>query len=104
MYSKGMELSELLEYDSHLVAFTQELPFQEGKPPSPITEEGEGRTVLVDYSSSGEFLLQCHVYMASLHEHGDDDEPGSEYDDELLADVSADERTTDTPECENEEH
>jgi hypothetical protein len=42
--------------------------------------------------------------MASLHEHGDDDEPGSEYDDELLADVSADERTTDTPECENEEH
>jgi hypothetical protein len=26
--------------------------------------------------------------MASLHEHGDDDKPGREYDDELLADIS----------------
>jgi hypothetical protein len=51
MYWKGMEPSELLEYDSRLVAFTQELPFQEGKPLSPIAEEGEGRTVLVDSSS-----------------------------------------------------
>jgi hypothetical protein len=41
-----MEPSELLEYDSRLVAFTQELPFQEGKLLSPIIEEGEGRTVL----------------------------------------------------------
>jgi hypothetical protein len=32
MYWKGLEPSELLEYDSRLVAFTQELPFQEGKP------------------------------------------------------------------------
>jgi hypothetical protein len=30
MYCKGMEPSELLEYDSRLVAFAQELPFQEG--------------------------------------------------------------------------
>jgi hypothetical protein len=99
-----MEPSELLEYDSHLVAFTQELPFQEGKPLSPIAEEGDGRIVLVDYSSSGEFSPQCHVYMASLHEHGDDDEPGREYDDELLADVSANERTADAPQGEDEEH
>jgi hypothetical protein len=68
-----MEPSKLLEYDSHLVAFTQELPFQEG---TPTIEEGEGRTILVDYNSSGEFLPQCHVYMASLLEHGEDDEPG----------------------------
>jgi hypothetical protein len=27
VYWKGMEPSKLLEYDSHLVAFTQELPF-----------------------------------------------------------------------------
>jgi hypothetical protein len=58
------------------VAFTQELPFQEGKPLSPIIEEGEGRTVLIDYSSSGELSLQRHVYLASLHEHDDDDELG----------------------------
>jgi hypothetical protein len=45
MYWKGMEPSELLEYDSCLVAFTQELPFQEGKPISCITEEEEGSIV-----------------------------------------------------------
>jgi hypothetical protein len=43
-----MEPFELLEFDSRLVAFTQELPFQEGKPLSPIIEEEEGGTVLVD--------------------------------------------------------
>jgi hypothetical protein len=62
---KGMEPFELLEYDSRLVAFTQELPFQEGRPLPPITEEGEGSTELVVYSSSGEFSLDRHVYMAS---------------------------------------
>jgi hypothetical protein len=80
VYWKGMEPSELLEYNSRLMAFTQELPFQEGKPLSPIAEEGEGRTVLVDYSSSREFSPQRHIYMASLHEHGVDDEPEREYD------------------------
>jgi hypothetical protein len=104
MYLKGMELFELLGYDSRHMAFTQELPFQEGKPLSPITEEGEGRTVLIDYSSSGEFSPQHQVYTASLHEHGNDDELGREYDDELLADVSADEGTVDTPQGEDEEH
>jgi hypothetical protein len=38
VYWKGMEHSKLLEYDSRLVAFTQELPFQKGKPLSPILE------------------------------------------------------------------
>jgi hypothetical protein len=33
VYWKGLEPSELLEYDSRLVAFTQELLFQEGKLP-----------------------------------------------------------------------
>jgi hypothetical protein len=92
-----MEPSELLEYDSRLVAFTQELSFQKGKPLSRIIEEGEGRTVLISYSSSREFSLQRHVYMASLHEHDNNDEPRREYDDKLLVDVSADERTVDAP-------
>jgi hypothetical protein len=42
--------------------------------------------------------------MAFLHEHDDDDEPGREYNDELLADISADERTADAPHNEEEEH
>jgi hypothetical protein len=42
--------------------------------------------------------------MASLRERDDDDEPEREYDDELLADISADERTTDTPQDEDKEH
>jgi hypothetical protein len=96
VYWKSMEPSELLKYDSHLVAFTQELPFKEGKPLSPIAKEGEGRIVLIDYSSSGEFSPQRHVYMASIHDHADDDELGREYDDELLTDVSAIERMEDT--------
>jgi hypothetical protein len=99
-----MEPSKLLEFDSRLVAFTQELPFQEGKPLSPIVEEGEGRIVLVNYSSNGVFPPQRHIYMASLHEHDDDDEPGREYDNELLADVSINECTTDAPQDEDEEH
>jgi hypothetical protein len=93
VYWKGMEPSELLEYDSRLLAFTQELPFQEGNPLSPIIKEEEGKTVLVDYNSSGEFSPQHYVYMASLREHDDDDKLGREYNDELLVDVSADERT-----------
>jgi hypothetical protein len=35
VYWKGLEHSELLEYDSRLMVFMQELPFQEGKPLSP---------------------------------------------------------------------
>jgi hypothetical protein len=46
VYWNGLEPSELLDYDSRLVAFTQELPFQEGKPLSPITEEWDVSTEL----------------------------------------------------------
>jgi hypothetical protein len=41
--------------------------------------------------------------MASLR-ISDDDELGPEYDDEQLADVSANEPTADAPQDENEEH
>jgi hypothetical protein len=81
----------------------QELPFQEGKPLSRISEEGEGNTELVEYSHTAESLPDHQVYMASLR-NADNDEPGPEYDAELLADVSANERMVDAPLGENEEY
>jgi hypothetical protein len=42
MYWKGLEPSKLVEYESRLVAFTQELPFQEGKPLSHL-RKGRGQ-------------------------------------------------------------
>jgi hypothetical protein len=42
--------------------------------------------------------------MASLRERDDDNDLGREYDDELLADVSADERMVDAPQNDDEEH
>jgi hypothetical protein len=75
VYWKGLEPSELLEYDSRLVAFTQELPLQEGKPLSCITEEGEGNTELVEYSHTAESSPDRQVYMASPR-NADDYEPG----------------------------
>jgi hypothetical protein len=100
VYWKGLEPSELLEYDSHIAAFTQELPFQEGKPLSPISDEGEGSTELLEYSHTAENSSDRHVYMASLR-NADEDEPGPKYDAELLADVSAVERSADAPQDEN---
>jgi hypothetical protein len=43
------------------------------------------------------------VYLASLR-NTYDDEPGPEYDDELLVHVSADKPTVDVPQNENKEH
>jgi hypothetical protein len=110
LYWKDLEPSELLEYDSRLAAFTQELPFQEGKPLSQegkplsrISEEGEGSTELIEYSHTAKSSPDRQVYMASLC-NADDDELGPEYDAELLADVSADECTADAPQDENEEY
>jgi hypothetical protein len=97
----GLEPSELLEYDSRLVAFTQELPFQEGKPLSRILEDGEGSTELIKYSHTAQSSLDRQVYMASLH-NADDDEPGPEFDTKIFTDVSTDKRTVDAPHDENE--
>jgi hypothetical protein len=47
-----MEPSELLEDNTRLVAYIQEVPFLEARPLSPIPEGGKATTVLVDYSSS----------------------------------------------------
>jgi hypothetical protein len=46
-------------------------------------------------------LSDCQVYRGSLR-NADDNEPGPEYDDELLVDVSVDEPTADIPEDEKE--
>jgi hypothetical protein len=53
-YLKGLEPSQLLKYNSRLVAFMQELPFQECKPLSPISEEGEGSIGLLEYSHTAD--------------------------------------------------
>jgi hypothetical protein len=71
----------------------QELPFQEGKPLSRFSKEGEGSTELVEYSHTAESSPDCQVYTASLC-NADDDEPNPECDAELLADMSTDEPKT----------
>jgi hypothetical protein len=73
-------------------------------PLSHITEEEEGSTKLVEYSHTAETSPDHQVYMATLRNAEEVDEPGPEYDAELLVDVSANERTVDAPQDENEEH
>jgi hypothetical protein len=106
VYSKGFEPFELLDYESRLVAFTQELPFQESRPLSPIAKEGESRplspiakegessTELLEYSLTVNHSPDCQVCMASLC-NAEDDELDPQYDNEQLADVSTDEPTVD---------
>jgi hypothetical protein len=66
-------------------------------------EEGDGSTELLEYSHTADNSPDPQVYMASLR-NADDDVPDPEYGDELLTDVSADERTGDASQDENEEH
>jgi hypothetical protein len=71
MYWKGLEPSELLNYDSCHVAFMQELPFQEGKPLSPIVEKGDGSIELLNHNHTTNNLPDHQVYMASLRNADD---------------------------------
>jgi hypothetical protein len=96
VYWKGFEPSELLDYESRLVAFMQELPFQEGRPLSPIAEEGESSTELLDHSRTANHSPDRQVCMVSLR-NTEDDELDPQHDNEQLADVSADEPTVDAP-------
>jgi hypothetical protein len=73
VYWKGFEPSELLDYESRLVAFTLELPFQEGKHLSPIAEEGGSSTELLEYSLTANYSPDRQVCMASLHNTEDDE-------------------------------
>jgi hypothetical protein len=78
VYWKGFEPSELLNYESCLVAFTQELPFQEGRPLSPIIKEGESSTELLEYSLRANHSSNRQVCMASLHNE-EKDKLGTQY-------------------------
>lgn len=100
MYCKGMEPSELLDHDTRLVATIHKLPFQRGRPLSSIPEEEVTKTFSV--SSSGGYSLERKIYMASLH-NVDDDEPGIEFDDELLDQISPNENSIDVPQDEDAE-
>ncbi|RLM62141.1 GAG-POL precursor [Panicum miliaceum] len=103
VYLKGFEPSELLDYESRLVAFTQGLPFQEGRPLSPIAEERESSTELLEYNLMANHSPDRQVCMASLR-NAEDDELDPQYDNEQLEDVLADEPTADAPQDEDEEH
>jgi hypothetical protein len=103
MYWKGFEPCELLDYESRLMAFTQELPFQEGRPLSPIAEEGESSTELLEYSLRANHSPDHQVCMASIR-NVEEDELGTQYDNEQLVDVSADEPTADAPQDADEEY
>jgi hypothetical protein len=59
-------------------------------------EEGDDSTELLEYSHTANNSPDRQVYMASVR-NTDDDELGPEYDDEQLADVSADEPMADAP-------
>jgi hypothetical protein len=73
MYRKGFEPSELLNYESRLVAFMQELPFQEDRPLSLIAKERETSTELLEYSLTANHSLDHQVCMASLRNVEDDE-------------------------------
>jgi hypothetical protein len=103
VYWKGFEPSELLDYKSRLVAFTQELPFQEARPHSPIVEEGESSTELLEYSLRANHSPDHQVYTASLC-NAEEDELDPLYDNEQVSDVSADEPIADAPQDKDEEH
>jgi hypothetical protein len=51
----------------------QELPFQEGRPLSPIAEEGECSIELLEYSLMANHLLDHQVCIASLYNTEDDE-------------------------------
>jgi hypothetical protein len=103
IYWKGFEPSELLDYESCLVAFTQELPFQEDRPLSPIAEEGESSTELLDHSHMANNSPDHQVCMASLC-NVKDDKMDPQYDNEQLTDLSAEQPTTDAPQDEDKEN
>jgi hypothetical protein len=79
VYWKSFKPSELLDYESRPVAFMQELPFQEDKPLSPIAEEGERSTELLEYSLRANNSPDRQICMASLH-NAKDDELDPQYD------------------------
>ena len=60
-----MKPSELYDADNRLVACLPELPFQEGRPLSPIQEESLLNMVLIEYTSDTE-SSDRNVFMADI--------------------------------------
>ena len=83
----------LLHNDTRFVAYIEDLPYQEGRLLFPIDKGRECNTVLIDYSSShDEHSPERHIFMATI---GDSD--NDPYTNELLENISDDERTADAP-------
>ena len=97
LYSEGMEPPELLGYDSCLVAYLPDLPYQEGVHISPIHEEGPKSTELVEYKSDNSASMDHHVYMVDVGGGADGHRLNECLQDisrnELLADARAEEET-----------
>ena len=64
LYWEGMEPLELFRYDSHLVAYLLDLPYQEGIQLSSIREEGPEGTELVELTSDNSVSIDHHIFMA----------------------------------------
>jgi len=103
VYWKGFEPSELLEDHARLVATIHNLPFQVGRPLSPIQEDQTTETAPISGDSSGDHSLDHEVCMASIHDT-DDDEPGIEFNNELLDEILGDENTAEAPQDKDAEH
>ena len=69
MYWKGSEPTELFD-NARLVACLRDLPYQAGRPLSPIEEEGVGDIALVDYSTT--HSTPDHQVYVSIHGENSD--------------------------------
>ena len=99
VYWKDSEYASLLN-NARLVACLRDLPYQSGRPLSPVREEGIGDTALVDYNTSHSTPDQ-QVYVSL---HGDDSALGSQadrYANERLEQISDDELSVNAPQDES---
>ena len=82
LYWEGMEPLELFGYDSRLVAYLLDLPYQEGIQLSPIREEG---TELVELTSDNSVSTDHHIFMVQSG-HG----ANGPHNEERLEDIEED--------------
>jgi len=84
------------------VATITNLPFQVGRSLSTILEGKASRTILASNSSTADYSPGREVCMASIRDI-DNDEPGADYENELLDEISADEGMVQAPADEDKE-
>jgi hypothetical protein len=102
VYWKGFEPSELLEHNALTVATITNLSFQVGRSLLTILEGKASRTILASNSLTADYSHGHEVCMASIREI-ENNEPGSEYENELLDEISADEGMVQAPADEDKE-